>query len=151
MTPNSKRRSSIDDKTIDLELARIRVSRWLNAMAGIPEFKENPELMPRAIFIDIDDIRELMAAYSKNDLTGIRVYLGIAGEDNPGPATTDDLRGMLVPVMDGGPHRPHADCIIKPVGTINSGTTSIYDFTAPCPVYCDKTSELYVQYPPIEQ
>jgi hypothetical protein len=133
----------IQNKTIDLELARIRVSRWLNAMALVPQFKENPALMPRAIFISLDDINELIAAYPEKELSGIRVYFGIAGEDNPGPASVDDMRGMIVPVLKAGPYRPHTDYIVK---TADPNDTSIYDFTAPCPVFCDKQSELYVPY-----
>lgn len=138
----------IQDKTIGLELARIRVTRWLNAMAMIPAFKADPQRMPRAIFIALDDINELIAAYPEKELSGIRVYFGIAGEDDPGPAKVDDLRGMIVPVLKADPYRPHQDHIVTPSDDPNY--TSIYDFTAPCPVFCDQQSELYVPYPNIQ-
>ncbi|MCR8558126.1 hypothetical protein KXD93_10750 [Mucilaginibacter sp. BJC16-A38] len=131
--------------TIPVSLARERVTRWLKTIGAMPEFKKNHESIPRAIFISFDDIKQLEAAYPPDTLKGIRMYFGLAGEDEPiiDPTVTE-LRGMVVPVLKTDDHRHHKD-LIKSDPT-NPNDTSIYDFTAPCPVYCDKQSELYVPF-----
>lgn len=136
---------SIQDRAIDLELAKIRISRWLNAAAYIPAFKEDPSQIPRAIFISMEDISELVTKYQEYGLVGMRVYFGLAGEENPGPATSQDMRGLVVPVLAANETRPQVD-LLSACDDINPEDTSIYDFTAPCPTYCDIASELYVPF-----
>ncbi|HVW14152.1 MAG TPA: hypothetical protein VHB54_10025 [Mucilaginibacter sp.] len=141
--------STIQDSTpkesgaISLELAKIRVTRWLNAITNLPSYNGNPLTIPRAIMISFDDINDIIAKYPEKDLKGIRLYFGLAGEDNPGPANITDLRGMAVPVFYADKYKHHADLIITGLPS-NPNDTSIYDFTTPCPAYCDVQSELYV-------
>jgi hypothetical protein len=132
-------------KTINLELAQIRVTRWLNAIAALPGYGDDPQSIPRAIFIAFDDINELVKEYPEKELKGIRIYFGLAGEDNPGKATVNDIRGLIVPVFYADKYRHHADLVKTDPKDPNS--TSIYDFTTPCPVVCDFQSELYVPFP----
>ncbi|EHQ24864.1 hypothetical protein [Mucilaginibacter paludis] len=136
---------AISDKRISLDLARVRVKRWLNFMRDllgptIPDSK-----IPRAIYISIDDINQLISAYPEVELKGIRVYFGLAGEDHIEPAKVTDLRGLLVPVLYASAVRPQADYIMT--NSPNPNDTAIYDFTAPCPQFCDFSSELYVAMP----
>jgi len=130
-------------KTISLTMAKIWVTRWLKTIAAMPGFEEDKNLIPRAIYISIEDIKELFEKYPEKDLVGIRMYFGIAGEAEPEPVSVENLRGLIVPVFSAEPYRPHAD-LIQINDPANPNDTSIYDFTAPCPAYCDKKSELYV-------
>lgn len=135
-----------DSGPISLELAKIRVTRWLTAITGLPSYNGNPLTIPRAIMISFEDINDILAKYPEKDIKGIRLYFGLAGEDNPGPANITDLRGMAVPVFYADKYKPHADLVISGLPG-NPNETSIYDFTTPCPVYCDFQSELYVPAP----
>ncbi len=133
---------------INLALAKIRVKAWLDAMATLPMFKDKPKDIPRAIYISIEDIKQLESdckKYYKDDkLAGIRVYFGLAGETEPIKGSTIDLRGMVVPVLK-VPHLSGGkDAVHRNAGDPNPNDTNIYDFTAPCPVYCDINSELYL-------
>jgi hypothetical protein len=134
---------------ITLQLAVIRVKRWLNAMKTIPAFAKNPSSIPRALFISRNDLLQMLAdcdkEYPDYEITGVRVYFAIAGEDRPEPPSTCDMRGLLVPVMKlkiEDTH--HTDLVFKNMADQNPNDTSIYDFTATCPDYCDPSSELYV-------
>lgn len=133
---------------ISLENAKIRIKKWLSTMASAPGYRENPDTIPRALFISLEDIKELIADYDKGHrkekLVGVRVYIGLKelweGNDEP---RTYILDGLMVPVikhLSGA----HVDVVYQNEETADSAKTSIYDFTAPCPQYCDKSSELYL-------
>ncbi|MDN3583945.1 hypothetical protein [Mucilaginibacter flavus] len=146
MTPKTKHKSDPPKTTISLELAKIRIDRWLQAMLKIPGFKKNPESIPRAIYISFDDIKALQKEckkhYKKDELVGIRVYFGLGGEAIPMPATPDEVRGLVVPVLKVHKSAPHTDAVH--IDASNPNDTNIYDFTTPCPKYCDTSSELYL-------
>jgi hypothetical protein len=148
MIPETQHQADSPKTTISLELAKIRIDRWLNAMLQIPGFKKKPESIPRAIYISFDDIdalkKECEQYYSKDTLVGIRVYFGIAGETMPTSATPDDMRGLVVPVLKVHSSAPHTDAVHKDASNPNPNDTNVYDFTSPCPKYCDQQSELYV-------
>jgi hypothetical protein len=135
---------------ITLQLAVIRVKRWLNAMKTIPAFAKNPSSIPRALFISRNDLLQMLAdcdkEYPDYEITGVRVYFAIAGEDKPEPPSTCDMRGLLVPVMElkMGDKQQHKDLVHKSMSNPDPNDTSIYDFTTPCPDYCDQASELYI-------
>lgn len=119
-------------------------------MCGMPEFKEQPETIPRAIFIPLEDIKELLSDYenakSEEALVGVRVYFGLK-EVLGAKEESYELDGMLVPVLYESEKKPHADGIFKDKKARNPEETNIYDFTAPCPRYCDTSSVLFL---PIE-
>ncbi|MBE5318671.1 hypothetical protein IM793_05865 [Pedobacter sp. MR2016-19] len=125
----------IKDTKISLKEAKERVRRWLQAISLIPQFKDEPETMPRAIFISINDIDQLKKDYPNT--LGIRLYFGLKGE---GQATVNDLSGLLVPVFYKG----------EAIDPIENDTTKkdlfVYDFTTPCPPVCDRTSELHIPF-----
>jgi len=128
--------------TIPLALAKIRVLRWLKIIAAIPGFEKKHDLIPRALFIAFDDLKQLEAAYPPDTLKGIRIYFGVAGEDQPLAPSVYDLRGMVVPVLKTDKHGKFTDLVESDAA--NPNNTSIYDFTSPCPRDCDINSELYV-------
>jgi hypothetical protein len=131
----------IDDKTISLEIAKSRVAWWLETAAGMPQFKDNPKDIPRAIFISMDDIDQLKSAAPT--AVGIRVYFGLKGGLKPLNPTVADLDGLIIAVL------PKLNGSVDPIENDTAGTTtlSVYDFTSPCPPVCNLISELYVPYP----
>ncbi len=66
-----------------------------------------------------------------NDISRVRVYLGISGEDQGSM-----VRLFLVPVNDEGK---------DVIPTDDEGNQRVYDFNLPCPATCDVTSPLYYQ------
>lgn len=129
---------SIHDKTISLKTAKKRVKRWLETIGSMPEFKDNPKKIPRAILISMDDIKQLQEKYT--GAVGIRVYFGLGGEAQP---TVGDLDGLIVPVLlkDTGE-------AIDPIANDTTETDLlVYDFTTPCPPVCNMSSELYIPFP----
>lgn len=126
---------------ISLELARSRVKRWLKHMLKIKHFKKHPDQIPRALFIPIDDIKQFLQDYPEN-VAGARIYFGLEKLVGTGITAKDpvELKGMMVPVLKGS----HKDRIFSNTG---EPETEIYDFTTPCPRYCDTDSELYVEVP----
>jgi hypothetical protein len=148
MTHKTEPKKDPSKTTINLELAKIRIDRWLNAMLQIPGFKKNPESIPRALYISFADItaiqEECKNYYNEDTLVGIRVYFGIAGETMPTSATPDDMRGLIVPVLKVNHSAPYTDAVHKDASNPDPNDTNVYDFTTPCPAYCDKQSELYL-------
>ncbi|RKR83718.1 hypothetical protein BDD43_3932 [Mucilaginibacter gracilis] len=133
---------------ISLAIAKIRVKAWLDAMATLPMFKDKPKQIPRALYISMKDITQLeedCKKYYKHDkLEGIRIYFGLAGELEPITRSSADLRGMAVPVLKVPHHSAGKDAVYCNLENPDPNDTSIYDFTAPCPAYCDLSSELYL-------
>ncbi|TGE28367.1 hypothetical protein [Hymenobacter metallicola] len=127
-------RSGLEKTTIPLKEAQERVKWWLHAAGKMPPFKDDPGAVPRAIFIKLEDISELMAAYP--DIKGIRVYFGLNEKGST------EITGLVVPVIQMEDHT-YQDRIR---GGDDPEKTAVYDFTAPCPIYCDTASELYVPY-----
>ncbi|MFB9845024.1 hypothetical protein [Mucilaginibacter ginsenosidivorans] len=130
------------DTSIAIEVAKIRVKRWLNWAIESNSYNGNPQSIPRAIMISFNDIDAIREKYKEQSLKGIRLYFGLNGEDDPKPPTTANLCGLIVPVFFADKYRPHADIVIN--DPANPNDTSVYDFTSPCPVYCDFQSELYL-------
>lgn len=127
---------------IPLPEAQSRVRNWLNAITRIPYFEQNQEQIPRAIFISHDDLQALKEKYP--DTMGIRVYFGI---DQPitTQASTEDpyqVTGLVVPVLKN--EAGNYEDIIRRKDE-GEEKTAVYDFTRPCPVFCDMNSELYVK------
>lgn len=136
-----KSKKNAQSQTISRKEARARVRKWLEVMGSLPEFKADPASIPRAIYIPFIDLQQMLEVYKEKDVKGIRVYFGL--DELPGePLNPTELRGMVVPVLyKDERHRDHIEEYENP------DDTSIYDFTTPCPVYCDFDSELFVKYP----
>lgn len=120
---------------ISLIQGQSSVNNWSNFFqeAGL-KFPEGDGLL-RGFYIPIAD---LLAIADYHQATGVRAYLGMT---TPGDLTTLDL--MLVPVTEGP--TPAGLDIVEPLtpGGGPDDLYSIYDFTQPCPVQCDITSEMY--------
>lgn len=133
---------------ISLKVARERVTNWLSTMASIPYFKDKKNEIPRAVYIPFEDIEQLQEdcrKYFKDDkIKGIRVYFGLAKEPDSTERCFEDFCGLIVPVLEIHASK-HKDAIHQSFDSPDPEKTNIYDFTAPCPKYCDPNSELYVK------
>ncbi len=133
--------NAIPPTKISLDLARERIKLWLKHMLSIKYFKKHPDQIPRALYIPIGDLKQFLIDYPEN-ITGARIYFGLAqlvGSDGEEKQVIE-VKGMMVPVLKGS----QKDEIYNPA---SEEETYIYDFTTPCPRYCDTDSELYVEIP----
>ena len=139
---------NISKTKISLALARTRVKAWLDFMSGLPYYKDHKNKIPRAVYIPFADIEQLKTDcekfYGKDKIKGIRMYFGLTGEDEPIEKSFDEFRGLIVPVLE-VPSSGHKDAIHESFEAPDPEKTNIYDFTAPCPRYCDEESELYLR------
>jgi hypothetical protein len=135
--------------TISLGEAIKRAEYWRKQVSSLPSGNTvsgviDPPLIPlqlifRAININMSDIDWLREQHPKTN--SIRLYLSVPNPDFP-----LQICGMLVPV-----DAQNQDMLTHdiPVGTtdediLNSTTTStIYDFTQPCPTMCNTQSPLF--------
>jgi len=141
-------KSNTSKTRISLKLAKTRVKAWLDFMSSLPYYKDNKSKIPRAVYIPFADIDQLKKDcekhYGKDKIKGIRMYFGLAGEDEPIEKSFDEFRGLIVPVLE-VPSVGHKDAIHESFESPDPEKTNIYDFTAPCPRYCDEESELYLK------
>ncbi|WP_199118321.1 hypothetical protein [Pedobacter sp. ASV28] len=137
-------KSTINVPTVPLQEAIDRVARFrkqIQTAAQVPE-----ENIPRAIFIPIADIMAIIDKFQTIDaegnihsaIRGVRAYFAVKEGDEDLP---DDITALIVPVDVKG-----NDIIATNNGLKDDVDDSdIYDFTKPCPSYCDPNSPLFIQ------
>lgn len=117
-------------------------NNWREAVKGL--FGDDEANVPRAFYIPFSDIQALAENYKDYNVTGVRAYFVLS---RPLPPYTDEMRGILVPVIEEigiGGKQVFKDLIVPAVDTkADDEDMSIYDLTRPCPVFCDKSSKLY--------
>lgn len=106
--------------TISIQTAIVWATSW----------RQNPDENVKAFFIPKSDIIDLLL---DTDCLGVRAYLGL---EYPTKKSVAIPKLMLVNVDDNG----------SPTGKDNIDN-GIFDFTKPCPTYCDVTSPLYTLIP----
>lgn len=129
--------------TISIETAKEETTRWRRFLAV--ESKDfNMETINRGAFISFEDLYELKRLHDKNhDIIGVRAYFAldeIRRDDTP----LHHVKLILVPVEKGG--RCGKDIVEVPVNSSDRThrvMSTIYDFTMPCPDFCDETSQLF--------
>ncbi|HLZ89032.1 MAG TPA: hypothetical protein VKQ52_17375 [Puia sp.] len=137
------------NSSIPLSTACERIANWQTAF-GDPTTgcMVDPLLLPRAAFIPIADIKALADKYEHfygKPVVGVRAYFGLMH-----PKFEGHIRLLLVPVLavyePEHPIQVHfRDLIVEHhrLSPDAGDETSIYDFTKPCPDFCDPTSILY--------
>lgn len=100
----------------------------------------DPEHILRAFYFSFPDIKNI--ADMKN-VIGVRVYVGLERAEDPA-----SVKLIMVPVSgDEG----HPDILFLLGSSEEPGTyTTIFDFTKPCPSFCDTNSPLYSDHGKIE-
>jgi hypothetical protein len=126
---NVKSPSVSQPNTIGLEMAVNMTTNWRNYLGKA--MGENF----RGFLIPFADIQNIMEIHKDKDLMGVRGYMSLADEN-----TLSSVRFILVPVDSDG--KDIVDMHV--VGDADDDTQStIYDFTQPCPAFCDMKSPLY--------
>lgn len=136
-------KSKINVPTISVTDAVERVTRFRDQL-----LKQVPEVnIPRAVFIPISDLLAIVNSFdilradgtTINELSGVRAYFAVKEADMD---LDDDITAVIVPV-----DKNDKDIIYKNQGVgmgDDDDDTEIYDFTQPCPNFCDPTSPLFV-------
>lgn len=112
--------------TIGLEMAIEMTKNW----RGFLEKKMGDSF--RGFLIPFADIQNIMDIHKDEDIIGVRGYMSLGDQNDP-----STVRFIMVPVNSEG-----KDVLQMPKGEEDDSTT-IYDFTQPCPAFCDTTSPLY--------
>ncbi|MBP9792901.1 MAG: hypothetical protein KBC56_02780 [Flavobacterium sp.] len=99
------------------------------AVAWATQWRSTPDMGVKAFFIPKSDIQDLL---TDPNTIGVRAYLGW-GSNN---SKSSEAKLMIVNVEGN----------IATGGTDNI-TTGIFDFTKPCPAYCDVMSPMYTLQP----
>jgi hypothetical protein len=123
---NVKSQPLSQPNTIGREMAISMTSKWRNYLG-----KATGENF-RGFLIPFADIQDLMEIHKEANIMGVRGYMSLADENN-----LSSLRFILVPVDSNG--KDMLDMQLEG----DEVQSTIYDFTQPCPAFCDMSSPLY--------
>lgn len=123
----------ITTNALSLTQAQEMICNWKlisgEIFLGSDKTHVNPEEVPRAFFIPLDDIKNILELSAKHEGKGVRAYIGIDTSDAP-----FSMKLLMVPCKNGD-----EDLIETLTGTELS---TIYDLVKPCPPLCDSSSPL---------
>lgn len=129
-------------ETISLEEAKQRCKLWQDTFLKlVPE--ADLKQTPKAIWFHWADVEQIVKDYRPNyPINGVRIYFAMDE-----PSGQYQIKGLMVPtVPDENDPTKSNDLIIKVPVVSPSGSNaapgedegdSIYDFSRPCPQYCD--------------
>ncbi|RBL90175.1 hypothetical protein [Chitinophaga flava] len=151
MTPYQSA-NDIRDSSVCIKKAKEHIMNWRTAIKKVLPEPYNQLNIPNAVFIPFADILALAEKYKHlhgKEIAGVRGYFAIDQ-----PYFEDKIRLMLVPVVEVSENYivTYKDLILETTTTEYSPTgekaeadveTSVYDFTKPCPDFCDTTSPFY--------
>jgi hypothetical protein len=124
---SSQKSSDAYPDTLTLEQGIEFTTNWRNYM----ESQGSSSDFIRAFYIPLDDILNLGNLSERAAGQGVRAYIGLG--------TPNDLStAKLVLVPTSGPE-PGLDVLQDP----QTGDSTIFDFTSPCPTVCDLDSPLF--------
>jgi hypothetical protein len=129
---------SFMNNPVPQEEAVARTTNWRVLYQEVMECEEKDIL--RAFYIPIEDIINLYKFFKhhKCEVKGVRGYFGHNPLDPIDP-TIYETEFLLCPVDKDG-----CDILTAPPSLgLADGTSTIYDFTTPCPTNCDTSSVLY--------
>ena len=118
---------------VTLDSAIEDTTRWRDWMAAnsVPG-----EVQTNAFFIPMGDLLSLIT--QKEGLLGVRAY--VAMSEDTAPEGASSLKLLLVAVNPTVGSPDYGTDIIEDVPGTNCVT--VYDFTSPCPKFCDSSSPL---------
>ena len=120
----------------------------------------DPKLLPKAVFISKADIVALAQLFEDDEtLIGVRTYFTLEQPVKVWPAK-NPVKFCLVPVRDTTGYPNGQDLLYVDVTDSNEEAqeqaagdpdnlddSNVFDFTAPCPDFCDIKSELFSEQP----
>lgn len=125
-----KKREQLDGNRVPVATAVEATSLWRKVSADrlgdtVNEIK--------AFFIPMEDLKSLVDLYQDLGVTGARAYIGIVPNADP---SCSDLKLFLCPATE------TEDFYKNYPESSKKDSSSIYDFTMPCPDSCSKKNEL---------
>lgn len=147
----------MSSRTVSLEEAKKQVANWRNYYAdtynaypeieGQAKIKIEPdgEDTYRGFWVSFKDLIELQEMMKKINIdeqseksqAGIRIYLANKNH-HPGKTKSEDMHVLIVPVDAEG-----KDVLALPATSNTPPSSTILDFSSPCPENCDKNSPLF--------
>ncbi|MBV9988778.1 MAG: hypothetical protein JO301_13960 [Chitinophagaceae bacterium] len=132
-------------ETISLAEAQERCNNWIETFQKlVPE--ADVKQIPKAIFFHWADIEQIVNDYKPDyKINGVRIYFAmteLGGEYQ--------IKGIMIPTVP-SPNDPlRSDDLVIPVPIVprpggddglgdDDEGVSIYDFSKPCPTYCDES------------
>lgn len=131
----------IDKNTISEQDAIDRTLAWRTFIRKNIPGENNSEIIPRAVYISMDDIKALYDKH-KDHAVAVRAYFTYCEQtlETDTSVMIPEVSVLLVPVN-------HKDeDMLSPDLSLGAGKSSVYDFTKPCPDMCDKQSPLYSNF-----
>jgi len=131
--------------SVPLAEAQKRVSNWINADPASDTL--NPAQM-RAFVVNRMDFKELL---EQHDTEFIRLYIGMEDVKDTHKRRPCVLLVSAVRQGDIDPKAPDPDLIVDLIGTkkpkidASEEDYHVFDFSKPCPTYCDEDSPLFVR------
>ena len=129
----------IDHHSISETEAVERTTAWRTFIKKNVPGEEDEIMIPRAVYISMEDIKELYEKH-KDNAVGARAYFTYKEQPvigGPGPVMKPEISVILVPV-----NMLDQDMLSGDL-SLPAGRSYIYDFTKPCPDMCDVKSPLY--------
>lgn len=113
-------------------------TNWRNYYADITG--TSPDDAMRAFRIPLEDLEAMVdMAKADQNITSVRAYLALGEGVSGGAVDSDLVHILLVPVND---NAPFGNDVLE-VTKAGKSTSTIMDFTTPCPIQCDTSSVLY--------
>ena len=140
MENQSKTIVPLEGTTISQQEAEERTTAWRSLVTDKVPGEDNNAMIPRAVYISMEDIKALYEKHS-NDAIGVRAYFTYKQVPDeyidPSGSSMPEISVLLVPV-----NYDNKD-VLYTIAEGGEESSSIYDFTKPCPDMCDPTSPLY--------
>ncbi|WP_345949595.1 hypothetical protein ABDD95_22375 [Mucilaginibacter sp. PAMB04274] len=117
-----------------------RTTNWRNFLKKNLEEQESWKI-PKAVYISKEDILDLAAAcHADKSIAGVRAYFSLTVPEEE--KFRNEIKFVMVLVREEEGMPAGKDVIYLPGGS-SDDDSSVYDFTRPCPDFCDTTSPLF--------
>lgn len=121
-----------------------RTTNWREFMSANTKEGVDPRFIPKAVYISKTDIMEMAERFKDPTMVGARAYFTL---DNPAEELEKNIITFcLVMVRSCEGKECGEDVLYLSGGGLKDGDdddSGVYDFTQPCPSYCDPDSPLY--------
>lgn len=139
---------------IPVNAAIAKTTNWRNFMQrNFPD--ADVKTLPKAVYISKSDIEDLAKYCAADDsIVGVRAYFTLENAFEEGES--NEVKFIMVLVKDTEGYPNGEDLLYIPQGagmqqlSPDDGAlddSNVYDFTKPCPEYCDATSQLFSNDP----
>lgn len=141
---SSKNKLPTETKVIiSVPEAIAKTTNWRSFMAG-KTAEEDAKRVPKAVYISKEDIIDMGKQCEADDsIAGVRAYFTLDSEAAEEVKNMVTFVMVLVRVSDTKPYGDDVLYVPSPDGSSIAGNSNVYDYTTPCPHYCDVDSPLF--------